>query len=104
MLTVFLLLPVVGALLIAFLPKEREHEAKYLALAASGLAFAIAIAVFIRFDPDQPGYQMVDRFVWIRAADAGFSVQYVLGVDGLSTPMVLLTGLLSVASVLVSFN
>ncbi len=104
MLTVFLLLPVVGAAMIAFLPRAREHEAKWIALAASGLAFALSIVVFVRFDADQAGYQMVDRFEWIRAGDAGFSVQYVLGVDGLSAPMVLLTGLLSLASVLVSFN
>jgi NADH-quinone oxidoreductase subunit M len=104
MLTIFLLLPLVGAAAVAFLPRERQHDAKWVALIASGLAFALSIVIFINFDPDQAGYQMVDRFEWIRAGDAGFSVQYVLGVDGLSTPMVLLTGLLSLASVLVSFN
>ncbi|MFN8584629.1 MAG: NADH-quinone oxidoreductase subunit M [Dehalococcoidia bacterium] len=104
MLTAFLLLPIAGALVIALLPRDRAADARWVALIASGLAFALSILIFVRFDPDQAGYQMVDRFDWIRAGDAGFSVQYVLGVDGLSTPMVLLTGLLSVAAVLVSFN
>jgi len=104
MLTAFLLLPVAGAVVIALLPSARAQDARWVALLASGLAFALSILVFVRFDPDQAGYQMVDRFEWVHAGDAGFSVQYVLGVDGLSTPMVLLTGLLSLASVLVSFN
>ena len=104
MLTLFLLLPAVGAGVIATLPRAREHEAKVIALAFAAMTFALSVIIFIAFDPDEPGYQLVDRFEWIRAGDAGFSVQYVLGVDGLSAPMVLLTGLLSLAAVLVSWN
>ena len=104
MLTVFLLLPIVGAAVIVFLPREREHEAKWVALAFAALAFLTAIAIFVRFDPDQAGYQMVEQFQWIGAGEAGFSVQYKLGVDGLSAPLVLLNGLLSLAAVLVSFR
>ena len=36
MLTAFLLLPLGGVLMIAFLPREREHEARWIALIASG--------------------------------------------------------------------
>ncbi len=104
MLTAFLLLPLVGVLLIAFLPREREHEARYLALLASGLAFLTSLVVFARFDRAAAGYQFVDRLAWIRGGEGGFNVQFVLGVDGLSLPMVVLTGLLSVAAVLVSYN
>ena len=71
MLTVFLLLPVAGAIVVALLPREREEQAKWVALIASGLAFLLALVIFVRFDPDQAGYQMVDRFEWIRAGDAG---------------------------------
>ncbi|MPZ98809.1 MAG: NADH-quinone oxidoreductase subunit M [Dehalococcoidia bacterium] len=104
MLTLFLLLPLAGAVLALILPKEREQDAKWIALVFSGLAFAVSILVFVRFDPSVEGYQFVDRFEWIRAGDAGFSVQYALGVDGLSAPLVLLLGLLSVVSVLISFG
>ena len=104
MLSAFLLLPAVGALVIALLPSRREHDAKWVALAASGLALVLSIVIFARFDRDATGFQFVDEFEWIRAGDAGFSVQYVLGVDGLSAPLVLLLGLLTVASVLVSWN
>ena len=104
MLSVFLLLPLVGALTLATLPRAKERDARWVALFFSALAFLLSIAIFARFDPDKPGYQFVDRFEWIAAGDTGFSVQYALGVDGLSAPLVLLTGLLSLAAVLVSWN
>ena len=104
MLSVFLLLPLVGALTLATLPRAKEQDARWVALFFSTLTFSLSIAIFVGFDPDNPGYQFVDRFEWIRAGDAGFSVQYALGVDGLSAPLVLLTGLLSLASVLVSWR
>jgi NADH-quinone oxidoreductase subunit M len=103
-LTAFLLIPLAGVVMIAFLPREREHEAKWLALIVTSLAFAISLFTFWRFDMDGQGFQFVDRFVWIGAEDIGFTVQYVVGVDGLSLPMMVLTGLLSLASVLISFN
>ena len=104
MLTLFLFLPVVGALLALFLPRHREHEARWIALLFSGLAFAVSIVVFVAFDPDTEGYQFVDQFKWINPGGAGFEVQYFVGVDGLSAPMVLLLGLLTVVAVLVSFS
>ena len=99
-----LLLPATGALMLLLMPGRDQHEARRVALLFSGLAFALSLIIFVLFDTGVEGYQFVDRFEWIRAGDAGFSVQYVLGVDGLSVMLVLLTGLLSVASVLVSWN
>ena len=104
MLTLFLLLPVAGAILALFLPKEREQDAKWIALLFSGAAFAISIVVFALFNARVEGYQFVDTFEWIDAATAGFSIKYAVGVDGLSVPLVLLLGLLSVVSVLVSWR
>ena len=104
MLSVFLLLPLVGALTVLTLPRASETNARWVALFYSALTFIMSIAIFIRFDPDNPGYQFVDRFEWIQGGDTGFTVQYALGVDGLSAPLVLLTGLLSLAAVLVSWN
>ncbi|HJM76154.1 MAG TPA: NADH-quinone oxidoreductase subunit M [Dehalococcoidia bacterium] len=110
MLTLFLLLPLVGAALLAVIPNERKEEARWIALGFSGLALAVSVAIFTRFmlvlysDAGVEGYEFVDRFVWISPRDTGFTVQYVLGVDGLSAPLVLLTGLLSLASVLVSWR
>ena len=102
--TLFLLLPLVGALLALFLPRHREQDARLIALVFSALAFAVSIAIFVWFDPNTEGYQMVDQFTWISPSVGGFEVQYLVGIDGLSAPLVLLLGLLSVVAVLVSFS
>ncbi|MEX2372964.1 MAG: hypothetical protein WD800_04115, partial [Dehalococcoidia bacterium] len=104
MLTTFMVLPLIGALVAAFLPAERGHQARWVALATTTAAFLVSVVVFVAFDTNAEGYQFVESFEWIAAADAGFSIQYVVGVDGLSAPMVLLLGLLSVVAVLVSWN
>lgn len=104
MLTVLLFLPAVGAALVATLPQARERDARWVALGVSVSTFALAAIVFATLDRDVEGYQLIDRFEWIRAGDAGFSVQYALGVDGLSAPLVLLNGLLTSVAVLVSFG
>jgi NADH-quinone oxidoreductase subunit M len=104
MLTVFLFLPAAGALMVVMLPRERAHEAKWVALAFSTAAFAVSVVTFAALDRNASGYQFVSQFEWIRASAAGFSVHYVVGVDGLSAALILLLGLLSVVSVLISFN
>ena len=104
MLSVFVLLPAVGALIIATLPRARTGDARWIALFFSTITFVLGIVIFARLDRAAEGYQLIDRFDWIRAGDTGFAVQYVLGVDGLSAPLVLLTGLLGLASVLVSWR
>jgi NADH-quinone oxidoreductase subunit M len=104
MLSTFLLLPLAGALMSAFLPAARERDAKWVALFFTTVSFAVSIVIFVMFDTGAEGYQFVESFEWIKAGDAGFSVQYLVGVDGLSAPMVLLLGLLSVVAVLVSWN
>ena len=104
MLTLFLLLPVAGALLAVALPAHREGEAKVIALAFSALNLAVSLVMYAVFDRSTAGYQFVDRFEWIAGGAAGFSVHYVVGVDGLSAPLVVLLGLLSVVAVLVSWR
>jgi NADH-quinone oxidoreductase subunit M len=103
-LTFFLFAPAVGALLVMMLSREQEQHARLVALFFSLLAFAASIIVFVGFDPDIEGYQFVDQFDWIAPEAAGFKIQYMIGVDGLSAPLVLLLGMLSVVSILISFN
>ncbi|MES4791580.1 MAG: oxidoreductase, partial [Chloroflexota bacterium] len=63
---------------------------------------ALSVQMFVAFDPDKPGYQFVERHEWV---DIGaFNLQYFLGVDGLSLPLVVLTTCLTLASVLISFS
>ena len=67
------------------------------------LDFILASTVFVRYDNTIGGVQMVDLAVgWIPIE--GLRAQYLLGVDGLSAPLVLLTGLLGMAAALASWR
>ena len=104
MLLAFLVVPLLGALVSIMLPAENAKNARMVALVTSGIACLISFVVFFGFDPNEPGYQFVQSFDWIDAEAAGFAIDFGVGVDGLSAPMVILLGILSVVAVLVSWN
>jgi NADH-quinone oxidoreductase subunit M len=67
-------------------------------LAASGLSFACSVLAWLWFDTAKAGVQLVQHFTWIKA----FNIEYLMGVDGLSVSMVLLTGLISFVAFIAS--
>jgi NADH-quinone oxidoreductase subunit M len=75
-----------------------------MALAVTVTLLAVSLVAFAMFDRGDEGLQFTERYRWIRAGEAGFDVTYFLGIDGLSLTMVLLTTLLFVVAVLVSWN
>jgi len=104
MLTFLVFFPAVAAIVIATLPREQERHAKLMALAVTATVFAASLVALGMFDRHDPGFQLTERYRWIREADAGFDVQYLLGVDGLGLTMVLLTTFLFAVAVLISWN
>jgi NADH-quinone oxidoreductase subunit M len=117
-LSILLFLPLAGALVIALLPGERvrtqgilgwlpgtlQEQAKWTAFIVSFGSLVISLVLFIIFDKSNPDFQFTDTFAWIRGEDVGFDVQYALGVDGLSMPLVLLNGLLATVAVMISWH
>lgn len=101
-LTILIFLPAVAAAIILLLPQSMEQNAKWVALAASLAILALSIQMFFAFDLNDPGYQFVERHDWVEIGS--FNLQYHLGVDGLSMPLVVLTTCLTLAAVLVSFS
>ena len=87
MLTFLVFFPVLGAIVIATLPRDQERQAKYMALAVTGVLLIVSLVMFGLFDRGAEGLQFTESFRWIDAGDAGFEVQYFLGVDGLSLTM-----------------
>ncbi|MGD0836652.1 MAG: NADH-quinone oxidoreductase subunit M [Polyangia bacterium] len=75
-----------------------DQLARVVALAASGLSFFCAGLAWLWFEPGRPGVQMVQHVTWIKS----FNIEYLMGVDGLSIAMVLLTGLISFVAFLAS--
>jgi proton-translocating NADH-quinone oxidoreductase chain M len=104
MLTFVIFFPLAGALLIATLPKEQEQTAKYIAALASAIVLAVVAYLFIDYDRDQAGYQFIDSAKWLRSDFSDFDLDFAVGVDGLSLPLVMLTAFLGLVAVLISWR
>ena len=107
-LTAVVFLPLAGAVTIALLIRGDQRVRIFAALVTLA-EMGLAIGVFVLFDPDSAQrFQMVDKADWIGAGalfnSQTFEASYHLGVDGLSAPMVLLTGLLGFCAVMASWN
>jgi len=92
-LSVIWLLPLVGAILIAFLP---PHFAKYMAVIVSLTALFVAAYVAVLFAPDYHRFQFTETLPWIPQ----LHVFYRLGVDGISLWLVLLNAFLTTIALL----
>ncbi len=97
LLTLVTFFPVVGVVLVLAGPRGKG-AARWIALVTSFLTFLISLIVLARFDLHEPGLQLVTRLPWIRVA--GWTIEYHLGVDGLSLLLVLLTTLLAPIAIL----
>jgi NADH-quinone oxidoreductase subunit M len=89
--TITTLLPIVGALVIILVPKDRERMVRGLGILFTGAALVLAIAIAIGFDYGTDGLQFELDVNWISAIGARFHV----GIDGISMPLFVLTFLLS---------
>jgi len=92
--------PVIGAAVILFIPSGRKEIIKTVAAAAAAVPLILAVQLFIKFDRTSSGFQFVEHYTWIES----FNIEYFMGIDGLSVPMVLLTALLSFICVIASWG
>jgi NAD(P)H-quinone oxidoreductase subunit 4 len=92
MLSAIIWLPVLGAILIGIIP----GFSRSIALAISGLTLVISIAIAATFNYQDSGLQFVEKFTWIEP----LGLDYQLGVDGLSLPLVILNALLILLAVI----
>jgi NADH-quinone oxidoreductase subunit M len=88
-LTALVLLPVAAAIVIALVPGRRREIHLSLGIALSVFPLALAAYLFWVFEPSA-GFQYVDRAIWYEP----WGIDWHLGVDGISLPMVVLTTIL----------
>jgi NADH-quinone oxidoreductase subunit M len=91
MLSLLIFIPIVVAIAIVLMGDKHAGKAYGLALLASLFVFALALFVGIKFDPSLNQFQFVEQVNWITQ----FNIQYHLGIDGISYPLILLTSLLT---------
>ncbi len=89
--TITTLLPILGALVILFVPRDRERMVRGLGILFTGAALLLSVAMAIGFDYGTDGLQYELDVDWISAIGA----RYHVGIDGISMPLYVLTFLLS---------
>jgi NADH-quinone oxidoreductase subunit M len=97
-LTLLTFFPLVGILILFFIPNERKDALRWTALIVTLITFGLSIWVLTMFDASNTGLQLPAQYPWITVA--GWNIQYYLAVDGLSILLVLLTGFLTPISIL----
>lgn len=97
-LTLLLLLPVTGALLLVGIPTERVATIRRLALGAAGVTLGAAWLLAAGFDPAVTALQFQEKIPW----QPRLGSYWALGVDGISLPMILLATLLCFVALLAS--
>ena len=96
MLSTLVWLPVLGAALIGFWPRSlTPNQSRTMALIVATIAFVWTVVLGVQFDPSNPGLQFQEHLPWIET----LGLTYQLGVDGLSLPLLVLNGLLTLVAI-----
>jgi len=92
--------PFVGAILIMFTPRRSPWVIRWIAALSSTVSLLLSVVLMAGYDWQRAGFQFRERYAWI--PELGINVG--LGVDGISVPMVLLTGLVIFTGSIVSWK
>jgi NADH-quinone oxidoreductase subunit M len=99
-LTLLVLLPLVGAVVVLLLGRQRDDLARHTALAISVVTFAASMWVWYWFDPASAAYQFEEQHAWL----PDFGISYHVGIDGISLLLVVLTTFLTPIALLCSWQ
>ncbi len=99
-LTLITFLPVAGMLTVLAIPGVRTRTLKTVANVFAGAELGATLILLTRFDAGTGEMQLVERWPWIKSIGA----QYLLGIDGISLLLVLLTSLLTFVATLSSWE
>ena len=85
-----ILLPTVGALFLLFSKDKNSNTGKYVALFTSFVNFFISVYLWYLFDPSTSDFQFVEDREWLKE-----SINYKVGIDGVSILFIILTTLIT---------
>lgn len=92
MLSTLILLPIVGAILIGLIPKDApQGRSRFFALILASFLLIFSFILLGKFDIHNPSLQFSEFLPWIEP----LGLNYRLGVDGLSLPLLILNSILT---------
>jgi NADH-quinone oxidoreductase subunit M len=99
-LTLLTFFPILGAILMIFIPARQVGSIRGLAIIISFIALIISLFAYFLFDPVANGMQFEINIPWI----ASFGINYNLGIDGISLLLIMLTTILSLVAIVSSWS
>ena len=101
LLTLMMVVPLVGAVVVAVLPGSAARHAKPVALGFSLVTLVLAVLAWARFDPDAvEQFQLSEVHSWIPQ----FGVSYAVGVDGIALSLIVMSAILTPVCLLAAWN
>ena len=102
-LSVIVFTPMAAAVLILLMPASRRNETRAIALAAASFALILSAWVYIQYLVNHmTGYQFEEIYPWLHYGMINLDLHF--GVDGISAPLILLTGIVMFTGVLISWG
>ncbi|WP_375448583.1 NuoM family protein [uncultured Fibrella sp.] len=107
LLSLLIFLPLVGALVVALLPGERPALFRGIALTVAVIELIISALAYLQYVPSNPDYQLLEQADWITLPLGSLgvaSIDYLVGVDGISLPLVMLSAVVMLVGVVSSWT
>ncbi|MDJ0575330.1 MAG: NADH-quinone oxidoreductase subunit M, partial [Xenococcaceae cyanobacterium MO_234.B1] len=98
MLSALILIPLVGAIVIGFFPEKEGKISRNLAMFAAIAALVINLYIGWKFDTSVSGFQFSEYIPWLK----WIGLNYNIGIDGLSFPLVCLNSLLTLIAIIIT--
>lgn len=92
--------PLIGVGVILLAPKGRDNVVRWIAAIATAVPLGLSVELYLRFDREMVGFQFIEQAPWIKS----FNIQYFMGIDGLSAPLIILTTLLTFICIFASWG
>lgn len=87
LLSLLVWLPILGGVVVLLAGDRDADRARWIAVTTAAVTFLLSLGLWTGFEPGTAAMQFVERTPWISA----FDIDYHLGVDGISMPLILLT-------------
>lgn len=98
--TITIFFPALTAIFLLLL--KDKNKIVFTSIFSSVITFVFSLFLFLTYDKNLGGIQYIDHFKWIDSINIKSS--YLVGIDGFSAPLVLLTGLLSLVACMASWR
>ena len=100
MLSLIIFIPLIAALGLLMVSRDNVAMIRVVGVGAAGASLALSLWLLFSFNTSNPDMQFVQTFHWVPA----LNINYLVGVDGISLWMVVLTAFLGLIALLFSFS